>query len=363
MRRFVVALVVLCATAAPARAQTTLLENCAAQNVLSQYPSVPSSVQDQFNFMCAQVVNSLSNVQPTVGIAFSGGNPVLGTATTFGTRLGLIPRVSLTARANVAFAEVPALFDGYVGQISESQSQLPTMGTTGVPIGSIQGDLAVGLFNGISVTPMVSGIGSVDLLGSVAFIPQVDEAGISESIVNWGAGARVGLLRQGVVMPGISVSAMYRRMAEVGFGDLSQGDSGEFSTNLSTLSVRGIISKGVLMFDLALGAGYDRYTSDLGLGWAMTCSTQACLAANSNQPLRLQGGVEGELTTAAWNVFGDLTLDLLLLKLVAEVGYQKAMDVLDVDDLRDVNLPAQPLTTDALDGGRFFGSVGLRIQL
>src|SRR5690606_29946809 len=107
--------------------------------------------------------------------------------------------------------------------------------------------------------PMVGGLGSIDLLGSVAFLPTIDEVGLSRSIMNYGAGARVGLLRQGTLVPGISISGMYRRMGAVAFGDVNDPvdpDPGEFATNLETLSVRGVISKGILIFDLAVGAGY-----------------------------------------------------------------------------------------------------------
>lgn len=363
MRRYLIALVLVCVAAAPARAQDSLLESCAAQQVTGQYPGVPTSVNDQFRSMCAQVVNSLSTVQPSVGIAFSGGNPVLGTGTTIGTRLGGIPRVSVTARANFALVEMPALFDGYTARVSDSQQSIPTMGTTSLPIGSVQGDVSIGLFNGISLAPMVGGIGSVDLLGSVALLPRIDQFGITDAIMNLGVGARVGILQQGIVAPGISVSGMYRRMGDVGFGSMAGGDFGQFATNLSTLSVRGVVSKGIALFDLAIGAGYDRYSSDIDMGWALVCESASCRASNNQQPLRLEGNAAGELTTAAWNVFGDLTLDLLLLKLVAEVGYQKAIDPIDMDDLRGANLPEQPLTTDELGGGRIFGSLGLRIAL
>ncbi len=369
MKRSIAVLAMLGLFAAPAAAQDDLLTKCASVTPLTRdgHP-VPIAVQqvvnEPFAFLCAQMVNALTTVQPSVGMAFSGGNPVLGTGTTIGKRLGILPRVSVTARANVALAGLPDLFrGGYVSQVTEQQPMLGAAPTVSVPVGSLQGDVAIGLFDGFSPAPMIGGIGSIDLLGSVAFLPQVDQVGLSKAITNFGAGARVGLLRQGLVTPGISVSAMYRVMGEVGFGNIDDDDPGEFSTDLRTLSVRGVASKGILAFDFAVGAGYDRYSSDVSIGWRMNCQLFEC---DVYQPggLDVFGRFDGTLTTAAWNVFGNVALDLLVLSIVGELGYQKAVDPVGIEDLQDAGLPSSnPLTTDALSGGRFFGSIGLRLTL
>ena len=360
MRRYIIALALLVLSATPARAQEELLQSCA-RAAPSQ--SVPEPVGDQFRFLCAQVVHAVGNVQPSVGIAFSGGNPVLGTGSTLGRRMGVFPRISVSARANVALADVPDLFDGYSAQLGDGAERLGAVQAVGAPVASIQGDIAIGLFNGLSLGPAVGGFGAVDLLGSVAFVPRFEEAGLTDAITNIGAGARIGLLQQGLIAPGISVSAMYRRMGEVSFGDVSAGDPGAFSSDLRTLSLRGVVSKGILLFDLAVGAGYDRYTSDMQLDWLLTCATSECLSANGGSAVTLRGDIAGEMTTAAWNVFGNFSLNLLMLHLVGEVGYQKSMEPITLDDLRNAGLPEQPYTTEALEGGRLFGSVGLRISL
>ncbi len=360
MRRYFTALVLVCACAVPARAQESLLRDCA-----GALPSrgVPGDVVDQFQALCAQVVNAFSDVQPSVGIAFSGGNPVLGTGTTLGNRLGFLPRISVTARMNVAFAKVPALFDGYSAQIVDGATRIGALESVGAPLASVQGDVAIGVFDGLSFGPALGGLGAIDLLGSVAMVPKYEKAGLSDAITNIGVGARLGLLRQGLIAPGISVSAMYRHMSEVSFGDLTAGDPGSFVANLRTTSLRAVVSKGILALDFAVGAGYDRYTSDLDLQWRLTCATSECRSANGGQAIALDGTIENELTTAAWNVFGNVGLDLLFLNLVGEIGYQKPTSPLTIDDLRDAGLPNQPYTLEDLGGGRLFGSLGLRISL
>lgn len=354
MRRFIFAAVLVCLSAAPARAQGDLLQSCV--QPLPNHPGLPSEVTDQFQQMCGQVVSAFSAMQPGVGIAFSGGNPVLGTGSTLGMRLGLMPRVSISARANIARAEMPGLFDNYKAAFDEGG--LPQMERVGIPLGSLQVDAAVGVFNGFPL-----GLGAVDLLGSVSFVPKVTEIGLTESIMNYGGGARIGILKQGLLLPGVSVSGMYRSMGTIGFGDLAT-DPGSISSNLKNLSLRAVASKGLLIVDLAVGAGYDRYTSDLDLGWKLACDIAECRDANNGQPLTLSSEINGKLTTAAWNVFADAGIDLFLLRIVGEVGYQKSMDPIGIDELRQADIPVgQPLTSETLRGGNLFGSIGLRFTI
>ncbi|MBI4545489.1 MAG: hypothetical protein HY703_09860 [Gemmatimonadetes bacterium] len=348
--------------AAPALAQDKLLGKCKAQ----QGPAnLPEDARGQFQFLCAQVVNTITGAQPAVGIAFSGGNPVLGTGTTLGTRLGSIPRISVTARANLAAAQAPKLFQNFAALITDNQGALKAMETTGLPVGSLQADVSIGVFNGFSLAPMVGGVGAVDVLGSVAFIPKIERVGIQETIRNIGGGLRVGVLKQGLLAPGVSVTGMYRRMSDVSFGPdtLDAGHPGNFRSDLQTVSLRAVASKGILMLDFAVGAGYDRYSSDVAFGWFLECGKNDCKKANNGKSIAATGQVSGELQTNAWNVFGDVALNLLLLNVVAEVGYQKATELLDVDDLRKHNLKQQQLTREDLSGGRLFGSFGLRLAL
>ena len=354
MKRVLTSVMALGLLAGPVAAQDDLLTGCGAMTI--QYsPVAPpfgqADAEEQLRYLCGQVVNALTNVQPTIGIGFTGGNHVLGTASTLGRRLGLFPRISVTARANAALADVPNLLDGFDATLDEN-GDLPPMETSMVPLGSLQGDVALGLFNGFPL-----GIGAIDVLGSVSLIPAIEETGLAEHIINWGAGARVGILKQGLVMPGLSVSGMYRKMGEVSFGSVADGDPGEFATDLSTLSLRAAISKGILAFDFAAGAGYDIYTSDVAFDFELECPATECGTPTTVRPSE---PITGELQTAAWNVFGNAGLSLLVLNLVGEVGYQKATEVITAEDLQEAGLPDRSPTAEDLSGGRLFGSIGLR---
>lgn len=355
MRRFIIAAMLLGVSAAPARAQSALVQRCG-QAVPSQ-AGLSQEVTSQYRQMCAQVVNSFAAMQPGIGIAFSGGNPVLGTGSTLGTRLGLMPRVSVSLRANLALAEMPQLFEKYSAAFGEGETLKP-MGRAGVPLGSLQADASIGLFNGLAF-----GAGAVDLLGSVSLVPKVNDIGLTESIMNYGGGARIGILKQGLLMPGLSVSGMYRRMSTIGFGDIAT-HPGAIASDLDNFSLRAVASKGLLILDLAVGAGYDRYSSDVDLSWKVSCGTNDCRAANSGQPLALSSKIDGKLNTSAWNIFANAGMSLVFLNIVGELGYQKKSDGVSAADLQKAGLgTGQKLTGEALKGGNLFGSVGLRLAI
>ena len=373
MRRntlFAVALAALCAAPLEAQDGDDLFATCSGitasdVSVQNRNPAIPdgavttavNQVIDEVQFLCSTVATTLSHIQPAIGMGFSGGNPTLGMGGTLGTRFGFVPRFSVTARLNAALTEMPDFFEEFSGEISAADPSLDSLPTTRIPVGAIQGDLAIGVFNGITLVPTMGGLGSIDLLGSVAFVPVIDQVGLEEAIVSWGVGARVGILKGGLVAPGLSVSGMYRRLGEVQFGDIADDDPGEFAMDLSTLSLRAALSKGFLMFDFVVGAGYDRYTSDPAFNFALNCQTAECLAvANSAEgiTLTMAESITGEVETSAWNVFGNVGMSMLLFNLVAEVGYQKPMDVVD---------ETVQITAEEIGGGNIFGSLGLRLTL
>lgn len=373
MKRLLTLVLAFAATAAPVRAQQGLLNACSPGSLtIVANPSVPggvpSGVQDQFRFLCGQVATTLSNVQPAVGIAFSGGAHTLGSYSTIGRRLGMLPRISVTARVNGAFARVPDVLGGdFVPTVTDG-GRVVAMPTAGVPVMALQGDVVVGLFNGFSFGPTLGGVGAVDLLGSVSVVPALqpveDAVGLTESLFSYGVGARVGILQQGLVMPGVAASFMYRSLGEVTFGDMDAPDPAAFAADLSVISLRAGVSKGFLTFDLAAGAGYDIYTSDTRFDWNLTyeCPASRCGTART-VTLQPENPVGGELETAAWNVHANVGLNILLLNVVGEVGFQKATDVLDTAAFQEAGLPQQAPTVEALEGGRFFASLGLRLTL
>lgn len=362
MKRLGMAAIALGLAAAPALAQDGgLAAPC-------NDPRVPSSAREN----CVVVAQAVESAQPQLGILLAGGNPTLGTASTGGLRLGVLPRVSATAKANLVFIRLPDILAESAGGAVQRLNS-----TVGIPAPALSATGSVGVFPGVSVLPTIGGVGAIDLLGTATWLPlsTFDVKGFSRGDVpdfTWGLGARVGLLRESFTMPGVSVSLMYRRLAELSFGNVCEnaalggvtqsgngytvasgpctgsGDPGEFRMNLSDWSTRAAVSKRLLGLGLTAGVGYDRFGSDVGFGLRTSCpagtGATSCYARFS------------DLSTdnSRWSGFLDGSLSILVATLAAEVGWLQGTD------------PIQgfPTSSDFDPGnGTFFGSIGLRISL
>lgn len=320
---------------------------------------------------CYTVAQAVESAQPQLGIVLTGGNPTLGTASTGGIRLGLLPRVSATAKANLVFVRLPDILAESAGGAAQTLND-----ATGIPVPALSGAASVGVFPGISLAPTVGGVGAVDLLGSATWLPlgTFDVEGFSEDTpdFSYGVGARLGLLRESFTMPGISVSLMYHRLGTVSYGDVcdqpllggivqerngytvaagpcvnGEGDPGEFAVDLGNWSTRAAVSKRLLGLGLTAGVGYDRFSSDAGFGFRTRCpdaGTSNCYARFSDL----------EVDNGRWSGFVDGSFSLLVATFAAELGWMQGEDA----------IAGFPSASDFDPGsGTFFGSLGFRIAL
>ena len=283
---------------------------------------------------CRLVVQALEIAQPRLGLAFAGGNPVPGTGSTLGMRLGTLPRVSIGGRITGVMTEIPSVLD-------DDESEIEFM------IPSIDVDATVGLFSGFSPAPTLGGLLSVDLLGSVGIVPVPAGDGFeSGRPFSWGAGARLGLLRESFTVPGLSVSGMYRRMGDVTYGDPTLEDEPAFfTTDLTNYSARAAVSKRILMLGMTAGVGYDRYISDMSLGARGESGTLGSYEVRASQD-----GFENDRTMA----FLNISYSLIILHAVAEAGWQSGGDVVPNTDFADSFDPAK---------GAWFGSFAIRLSI
>lgn len=310
---------------------------------------------------CAAVAQAVDAAQPQVGILMAGGNPTLGTASTGGVRLGILPRVSAGARVNVVFARLPDIRD----ESSSSGAAVPEKFS--VPAPALGADVSLGVFPGISVAPTIGGIGAIDLLGSATVLP-VSLAGVDgleKNPVSWGAGARVGLLRESFLTPGVSVSVMYRKMGELQFGDVceggevqdptstnrsicaGEGDFGEIGFGLSNVSVRGALSKRLLVLGLTAGVGYDRFDTDADVAFRAPVVT----GTTARQIFRFD---DVQVDNDRWSAFVNGSFTLLVGSIVAEAGWLQGQNPIS----------GFPSTSDFdPKKGTFFGSIGARLSL
>lgn len=260
---------------------------------------------------CENVADAAFIMAPGLVAATAAGNPVPGTASTLGMRIGLTPRVSVGLRVSAAEIELPPV------------ERLVRQSDAAFPIGSVNLDAVVGLFDGFQVMSTVGGLGSVDLVGSVGVTPLPRGEGFDDSApVTWAAGARVGLLRESFTAPGVSISALYRSAGDALFGDasLTDRDAAIVLQDISTLSLRGTLGKRVAGVGLTGGIGWDRVTSTM----SAVVRDPVVLA-----PSRTLGLSATEVSQDRLSWFGNASFTLLILNLTAEVGWLDGGEAFD----------------------------------
>lgn len=308
--------------------EKALVQRCSA--VAAREPVSPDGVR-----FCNLVAQAIEIAQPVVGLAATGGNPVPGTASTMGMRLGALPRFSLAARATGVFADLPPILD------------FRDRGENGVFVPSLNVDGAIGILSGLSLAPTVGGVGSLDGLLSVGVVPLPGgDDGFRDSPWTVGAGLRLGILRESFTMPGISVTGMYRRVGGFTFGDRDlRMDDSFFDMNMGIWSLRGTVGKRIAFLGLTLGAAYDHYSSDVEFAFRDP-------EGMAPGPIRIS---VDDFENDRFALFGNVSWTLLILNLVAEFGWQSGADAVPAP------LPAN-IDFDA-EGSRFFGSLALRLSI
>lgn len=285
---------------------------------------------------CAAVARSVVLAQPRLLLAAGGGNPVPGTGSTMGVRMGTSPRWSLSFRATGTRLRA----------LSGVESTLEGSGrSTATGLGA---EAAVGLFRGFTLAPTVGGVGSVDLLGSAGVVFPGDDFGRARSAgaggstrpFTWSVGVRAGLFRESFTLPGVSLTGTYRSVGRVSHGDPDPiGSPAYWSADLSALGARLVASKNVLGIGLAIGAGLDRVSGDARIRYPSGASELRDIDLEQDRTL----------------LFGSISYTLVVLHGVVEVGWQDAHD--DTAPYLDPALEAE-----GGDGG-VYGSAALRLSI
>jgi hypothetical protein len=341
----------------------------AAQNQLERFCDEPEVQLLQARDACLAAAQATTSAQPAVGIAIAAGNPTIGTAGAAGLRLGVIPRASAGIRLNVAPVGLP---DILVQQLPGQAGQLTRRFGAAVP--ALTADASLSLTQGFDVAPGLGGMGAISLLGSASVLP-FRIAGIEGFDRNQpaiGLGARVHLLRESFVAPGVSASLMHRRLSTVQFGNIcpqgfvvlgaggsaphresglcaGPGDIGQFSFDLVDWSSRIVASKRLLGIGATVGLGHDRYSSDIGFGFR---SAQTAPGTDSAFAIRFS---DLNLEASRWTVFGNASYTLIFGTIAAEAGWQQGTAPLT--GFQNIGSEFDPR------GGTWFGSIGARLAL
>jgi hypothetical protein len=286
---------------------------------------------------CQKAVDVFRHMNVQLGTLVAGGNATLGQGGT----LGGLGHFALEVRANamqVGLPDVPAVG---IQPGPARQSTFPVNDKwVAVPVA----DAAIGLFKGIPLG--ITSVGGVDALVSVAYLPEFDGSSVRvqtpDGHIKWGFGARLGILSESMVVPGVSVTWLRRDLPKATIAAAASGSDSILVRNydLQTTAWRVVANKNFLMLGLAAGVGQDRYS------------------ATADAAYRL-GGLVGpaqaipvSVKPTRTNMFVDVSLNLTVLKIVGEVGRVSGGDVVTYNAFQK---PA--------NDPRYYGSVGVRLGL
>jgi hypothetical protein len=286
---------------------------------------------DLFQYMAPQLAQSLV-----------GGSATLGQNSTLGGLGHFSVGVHGTALAG-SLPDVSKFPQCYTGAYSAT---LPTT-TTVIPMPGA--DAAIGIFGGLPLA--LTNVGGVDLLVSAEYIPAKTFSGVSVSVpdgsLQLGYGARLGLLSESILVPGVSISYLKRDLPRVNLSANTNSDS-LFVTGvkLKTSSWRLTASKSLILFGLAAGVGQDKFDSRVD-------SIRATVGAPV--PVGRASGSLGAQTQSLTrtNYFVNVSLNMLVVRLTAEVGQSTGGTVTTFNSF-DGGQPA---------GARTYGSLGVRFGL
>lgn len=295
--------------------------------------SLPAPAGPAQQNACNTAIDLFRYMAPQLGQSIAGGNSTLGQ----GGSLGGPGHFAVTVRGNALMGSLPQV-DKY-----DPTSSSRTLDTKNQVVGLPAVDAAIGVFGGLPLG--VTKVGGLDLLLNGSYIPAYSGGGVSVKVPNGslkiGYGARIGLLQEGLLTPGVGFSYMKRDLPTVDLSAKTGAYGGQFDVTgleVKTTSWRATVSKSLLTIGLALGAGQDTYDSKAAIRASTTALPVGASASASQSVTRT-------------NYFADLSLNMMIAKLVAEVGTVQGGKI---DTYNTFN-------GKAADASRLYASAGLRI--
>jgi hypothetical protein len=293
---------------------------------------------------CQKAIDFMKYLSPQIGAAIAGGNTILGS----GGVLGGLPHWTVGVRANIVAGAFPNFTTANAPNPSVSTPAKSSYTTSTTPLPFVAVDGAIGVFGGVPLG--LTKVGGVDLLGTVAYVPTVSPSGINvapATNTKFGGGLRVGLLQESLLVPGVSVSFIQRGLPKTTITSVV-GSGNPIDTlqlkdlDLSTSSFRATISKSLILFGVAAGVGVDKYKQSTGIYVAHHQLTPL--------PVNVSGTFKTDANVTRTNVFGDLYMNILLLKIVGEVGVVSGGDVTTFNTYDKSPTASKP-----------YGAIGLRV--
>ncbi len=282
-----------------------------AQSVDSQCPpgSLNSSGKPDNTMVsqdaCQKAIDLFQYMAPQLGMVLAGGSPNQGVSGT----LGGLGHFSLGVRGNLLSASLPQI-DRVVPNTRGARVDIYPIDTK--TLGFATADASIGLTKGMAS----SGLGAVDLLVSLAYVPEFKSASVDVTVptpFDVGFGAKVGLLKETAIRPGISFSYLSRGLPSVNI----TGKSGEDRLTLDTVRVSSRswrLEAGKTLSILGLGAGVGRDTYDSHASVRVIVAPREATEGGTGGPVDLSQKM------SRTNIFGTAWLGGQTVSIVGEIG-------------------------------------------
>ena len=292
---------------------------------------------------CQKAVDLFKYMAPQLGVSLTGGNALLGTGST----VGGLGHAKFEVRVNGLWGSVPNVQNPAPAAGPYQQSTYTTK-TQVLGLPAVAGE--IGLFKGLSL-PLTK-VGGIDALVTATYIPDFNNANVSVKAtggnLKWGYGARLGLLEESLLVPGVSVTWLRRDLPTIDIAGTAPTGSGTTTTlqvnglTEQTTAWRVVASKSLILLNIAAGVGQDKYDSKANVNASVNFGP-----FSGSRPSAVR--MEQNLTRTSY--FADLSMNLLILKLIGEIGMVSGGTVTTYNKF---DKPA--------DKSRLYGSIGARLD-
>ena len=257
---------------------------------------------------CQKAIDLFQYMAPQLGALLAGGNATQGLTGT----LGGLGHMVIGVRVNGIRGSLPEV-DKFVPSINGAAQTTYTV--TEPYMGMPTGDAAIGIFGGLPLG--LTRVGGLDLLVSASYLPNYNNASVDVAVPggNWkfGYGGKIGILKESLVVPGVSVSFLVRELPLVRITGTAEDDRLVLdSLQIKTKSWRAVAGKSFLFFGAAAGVGQDTYESNSNI--SVFIAPRPASEGGSGGPIALQQ----KLTRT--NYFGSVWINAQVLRIVGELG-------------------------------------------
>lgn len=270
-------------------------------------PAIACEAQAMVGDACQKTLDIFTFASPQLAMLLTGGSATPGQYQALG-RLG---RFSINVRATASRIDLPQVGEMEIDLGPAVRSTIPTSREWGAGPAI---DAEFGVFGGIPLG--LTRVGAVDLLASAFYIPDIDADDVVLEVdgngFRFGGGVRIGVVEEGLAWPGVSVSWLRRGLPTMNIVAVTD-DADELRVSdlsLDSDALRLMVGKRLGFLGLHAGVGQDRYSFNAEIAATVHELGETVVL----DPIRY------ERTMTRTNVFGGISLNFPVIRLVGEVG-------------------------------------------